>query len=264
MNRRLRLSDGGELAYSIEGQGEPLLLVAGLGGQASFWDRFASHCTDHRTVIRYDHRGCGLSSRCDQPYSVNTMAADLLELLRHLAITRSDMVGHSTGGAIAQRIALESPQHLNRIVLSATFARPCPWFRRLFEARLQVLELGGMPMYRAHSALFLNAPYWVAAHDEAMQRTLANSADQHPLDAEITRRRIKAILAHDTADSLDRIDHRCLVIVARDDIVTPVYHSEQIAQAIPDASLSVLPKGGHYLPVAEVERYAQVVLGFLR
>jgi aminoacrylate hydrolase len=263
MEKRFRLPDGGELAYRVEGSGKPLLLVAGLGGQASFWDRFAERCTPHRTVIRHDHRGCGHSSRCDQPYSVATMAADLLALMDHLGLAHADIVGHSTGGAIAQRIAIDAPKRLDRIVLSATFARPCAWFRRLFHARLQVLELGGMPMYRAHSALFLNAPYWIARHDDDLERSLAAAGDGHPLDAEITRRRIHAILAHDTVDSLAQIRHACQVIVARDDMVTPVYHSEQIAQAIPDASLVVLPQGGHYLAIAEVDRYAQAVLGFL-
>jgi len=261
MKHTLALEDGGHIAYEIIGDGPPLLLVSGLGGLASFWEEFARRCAPYFTVITHDHRGTGASSRCDRPYSIAGMADDVLALMAHLGVERPLYAGHSTGGAIGQYLAARKGVAFSRLVLSATFARPCAYFRRLFETRLQLLEAGGLAMYREHTALLLHPPYWLAGHGIPAS---APAAAPHPLDAEILRRRIAAVMAHDALDALCRIQCPTLVVAARDDIVTPDYHSRQLADEIPDAQLALLPRGGHYVPRTETDRYAGVVLDFLR
>jgi len=154
------LPDGGRLAYEEAGTGPPLLLVSGLGGLASFWRGFAQACSARFRVVTYDHRGVGRSSPLAGATSIADMAADLLALLDHLGIAATSLVGHSTGGAIAQHLAIHHPGRLSRLVLSATFARPCPYFQRLFEGRLEILDRLGLEAYRRHAALLLNAPAW--------------------------------------------------------------------------------------------------------
>jgi aminoacrylate hydrolase len=261
MKDTLALAGGGHIAYEVIGEGPPLLLVSGLGGLASFWGEFTRRCARHFTVITHDHRGTGASSRCDRPYSIDSMADDVLALMAHLGLERPLYAGHSTGGAIGQHLAARKGIAFSRLVLSATFARPCSYFRRLFESRLQLLEVGGLAMYREHTALLLHPPYWLATHDLP---DTALAATPHPLDAEILRRRIAAVMAHDALDALNRVQCPTLVVAARDDIVTPVYHSQQLADEIPDAELALLPRGGHYVPRTETDRYASVVLDFLR
>lgn len=259
MKGRLQLSDGGELAYQVIGDGPPLLLVSGLGGVASFWKPFAEVCASRYTVVLHDHRGTGASSRCLRPYSIASMADDVVELSAHLGLETPFYIGHSTGGAIGQHLAVTQKLDIQAMVLSATFARPCAYFRRLFSARLQVLQEMGLNAYREQSALLLYPPYWLASHpvDVSAQRP-------HAQDAEITRRRILAVLQHDELDQLATIQRPTLVIGARDDIVTPDYHSAELAQSIPNAELVLLPRGGHYLPHTDVERYRRHVLSFLK
>lgn len=278
MNETLELSDGGHLAYQVQGNGPPLLLVAGLGGMGNFWDDFARNCSDTFTVITYDHRGTGASSRCDRPYSIASMAEDVRALCDHLHIQNPFYIGHSTGGAIGQYLACHTTLNMRALVLSATFGRPCAYFRRLFEARLQILGHLGMKAYTRHSELFLYPPYWLAenpmddtAHTPSPQDTTAAPQDNsthpdsvHPLDAVITQRRIHAILAHDALDDLGQITCPTLVISARDDTVTPDYHSVQLAQGIPDAELILMARGGHFLPQTDAPRYLEHVLQFLR
>lgn len=265
MNSRLDLPDGGRLAYEVRGEGRPVMLVAGLGGAGAFWDGggFAQRCVAAGLqVILHDHRGTGASSRCDRPYSIASMAADVLALMDHLGIERAALAGHSTGGAIGQVLALETPERISRLVLSATWASGCAYFRRLFEARLEILERLGFAAYRRHAALVLNPPYWIAANDDALAAELQAVAE-HPLDQEITRRRIRAILAHDVLDRLAAIACPAHVVVAADDAVTPAYHSQALAQAIQGAGLHVLSRGGHLLNRAEPEEYAGAVIPFL-
>lgn len=259
MKSTLALADGGELAYETLGSGPPLLLVSGLGGVGSFWTAFAKACAPYFMVVLHDHRGTGASSRCDRPYSIAGMAQDVQVLCEHLGIERPSFVGHSTGGAIGQHLAANRMLDIRALVLSATFARPCGYFRRLFESRLQVLEHMGMAAYREQASLLLYPPYWLASHQPR-----AVDVKPHPLDAEITRRRIQAVLQHDMVDKLAHIRCPAQVIAARDDIVTPDYHSAQLAQGIMRAELTLLPRGGHYLPHTEPQAYGRHVLNFLR
>src|SRR5687767_15956212 len=114
------------------------MLVPGLGGQGSFWmSQVPAFSREFRTVV-HDHRGTGRSTHSCIEYSVEQMADDVLRLMDRLGIERAHLAGHSTGGAIGQVIALEHPERLASLVLSATWAGPDPYFRRLFEMRKDI------------------------------------------------------------------------------------------------------------------------------
>ena len=121
--------------YEEAGAGEPLLLVTGLGGLGSFWVKQMPYFARSHRVITHDHRGAGRSTHSPITYSIEQMATDTLRLMDALAIPSAHYVGHSTGGAIGQTIALREPQRLKSLVLSASWAGPDPYFRRLFASR---------------------------------------------------------------------------------------------------------------------------------
>jgi aminoacrylate hydrolase len=256
--QRLALPDGGTLAYGVHGAGPPLLLVPGLGGMASAWASVVPVLARRFTVILHDHRGTGMSSRCDRPYSIASIAADVRALMDRLAIDAAALVGHSTGGAVAQHLALHAPERLTRVVLSATWARSCAYMRRLFALRLQVLDRLGMAAYQELGELVLYPPWWLAAQPETPPR-----ADATPLDIEIIRRRIGAVLAHDTQDALSRIALPVLVITALDDAVVPAAHSDGLAHDIPGARLALLGDGGHLIARTCPDAYLAQVEPFL-
>lgn len=259
------LIGGGELAYAVQGEGPPLVLISGLGGLASFWSDFATVCAPHFNVITYDHRGVGRSSELDGPTSIAAMRDDLIGLLDHLGHASAAVLGHSTGGAIAQSLALAHPERISRLVLSATFARPCAYMRRLFAGRIELLEQLGIDAYRRHAVTLLNAPYWLDANDKTVEAELASAAGRSkPGDAAAVRQRMLAVLGHDADELLPAISCPTRVVVAADDIVTPAYLSQRLAAGIPQADLRVLARGGHYAMRAEPDAYRDEVLGFLR
>ena len=133
---RVSIGDA-EIHYEEAGQGPPLLLVPGLSGVGAFWSaQIAEFSRDFR-VITHDHRGAGQSTHSRIKYSVEQMAADVVRFMDALGIDRAHLVGHSTGGAIGQVLAQDHADRLASLVLSATWAGPDPYFRRLF-----VMELG--------------------------------------------------------------------------------------------------------------------------
>ncbi|HVG79716.1 MAG TPA: alpha/beta fold hydrolase [Patescibacteria group bacterium] len=252
-----------EIYYEESGQGEPLLLVPGLSGQGAFWSpQVADLSRDFRVVI-HDHRGAGQSTHSRITYSVEQMADDVLKLMDALRIETAHFVGHSTGGAIGQVIALDHPRRLRSLVLSATWAGPDPYFRRVFESRKEVLQTLGLEAYLRASALFLMPPAWVSANDRVLtEQHRAALAGAAPI--EVMTSRIDAIVRHDRRARLGEIRVPTLVIVAQDDMITPRFYSDELASRVPGAKLVVLDGGGHFAPVAAADSYNRAVGGFLR
>ena len=252
-----------DIYYEDKGQGPPLMLVPGLSGTGAFFiSQVPEFSRSFRTII-HDHRGAGRSSHSRITYSVEQMADDTLRLMDALGIESAHLVGHSTGGAIGQVIATEHPERLQSLVLSATWAGPDPYFRRMFESRKQTLLDSGVEAYLRASSLVQTTPRWVSENDEfltALHRVTADSCA--PVEVMVSR--IDAILGHDRRSQLLQIRVPTLVIVARDDMITPQFYSEELASAIPGAKLVVLEGGGHFSPVIYSAAYNAAVGGFLR
>lgn len=252
-----------EIYHEITGDGPPLLLVPGLNGAGAFWARQVPDFSRDFRVIVHDHRGAGASTHSRIRYSVEQMADDVLRLMDGLGIDSAHFVGHSTGGAIGQVIAQDHPGRLRSLVLSATWAGPDPYFRRLFESRRETLLACGVEAYLRASALMLAPPWWVRANDAALveqhRRTAAASAP-----VEVLTSRIDAIVRFDRRARLGEIRTPTLVVAAADDVITPRFYSEELADAIPGAKLVILEAGGHYVPNVQPDPYNAAVGGFLR
>jgi aminoacrylate hydrolase len=259
---KLAIGDA-ELYYEDTGGGEPLLLVPGLSGRGSFWvNQVSDFARDFRVVV-HDHRGTARSTHSRIRYSVEQMADDVLRLMDGLGIDSAHLVGHSTGGAIGQVLALDHARRVRSLVLSATWAGPDPYFQRLFESRKGVLLAQGPEAYVRASALFMAPPSWISAND-ALLTEQHRTARAESAPVEVTASRIDAILRHDRRARLGEIRVPTLVVVAQDDIITPRFYSEELASRVPGAKLVVLDGGGHAAPGISSGPYNSVVGAFLR
>src|SRR5260221_6669430 len=153
---------GGEIHYEVHGAGPPLLLISGLGGMAAYWRPQLPALTDRFRVITYDHRGTGQSAKSQGRYSVEQMTADAIGLLDGLGIPAAHVVGHSTGGAIGQMIALQHGRRLQSLVLVATWCRKDSFFDRAFEVRKETLANSGPAGYVPASDGVVHSPSGVA------------------------------------------------------------------------------------------------------
>jgi aminoacrylate hydrolase len=245
-----------------EGQGESLLFLTGLGGRADFWTPQFARVGQGRTCIAFDHRKTGDSMPSDVTTTVRALAEDALRLLDTLDIAATDIIGHSLGGAIAQHIAVHHPQRLKRLVLSASWCGPTPWFLALFALRKQVLRQCGPSAYLLQGNLLGNPPWWTFAHESQMmagiEARLATFAG-----VEIECERMDAVTAHDLRNRVGEITAKTLVICARDDGITPLGLSQELAESIPGAWLELLPTGSHFAPACMPDDWAAPVKAFL-
>jgi aminoacrylate hydrolase len=259
----IKTKDGAEIYCEIQGEGEPLLLVTGLGGNASFWAEQAARFAAKYRVITYDHRGAGRSTMSRISYSLEQMTDDALAVLDGLGIERANLVGHSTGGCIGQIIAIDHPQRLHSLVISSSWNKTDAYFSRLFGVRKRILEEGGPSTYVRCGTLFQYPPEWIAGNIAAIEAAETATLAAFP-PAEIIQSKIDAILRFDRTDGLHRIDVPTLVSVAADDLICPAYFSRALAAAIPGARLEIMAQGGHFCPRTKPDEYFRNVESFLQ
>ena len=251
-----------EIHYEEHGAGPPLMLVPGLGGGGAWWRHQVEAFSPHFRVIIHDHRGAGQSTHSRIEYSVDQMASDAILLMEGLGIEAAHYAGHSTGGAIGQTIAQDHPDRLLSLVLSATWAGPDAYFRRCFELRKEILRTLGTESYTRASMLMLMPPWWIAENDAEVEEQV-KSRSVYASPDEVIASRIDAIMAFDRRARLGEISHPTLVICARDDTVTPIHLSQELARGISGAELVTLERGGHFSPVILPQQFNGPVLEFL-
>ncbi len=242
------------IACQVVGDGPPVLFITGLGGRADYWRQQVSALEPRFTCVTYDHAGIGASERCDPPFSVSSWADEALELIDELGFERIAVVGHSTGGAIAQWLAAHRPERVRVLCLSGTWAAADARFRAIFTLRRRILADFDGQAYAELGAILTMPLVW----DEE-----AAISAKPPADPEVVLARIDALLAHDSTSWLDRIDAPTLVCGATDDLLVPPNHSRQLARLIPDARLAWFERGGHHFPQTRADAFNAQLVGFL-
>jgi aminoacrylate hydrolase len=244
------------LYYEDVGQGHPILFIPGFGGVGSFWKHQIDFFKRRFRVLTIDQRGAGASARSRQKYSLDQMSEDVRFVMDAARLDTTILVGHSTGGAIAQTLAVWCPERISGMLLSSTWCRPGNYFRRVFEFRRSLLEIGATDLFHKAGIFFRYPPSFAEAHDAAFE----GGGD---VDVEITIARIDAILRTDLGHLTDRINVPTLVVAAHDDCLIPQYMSDEVAQRIAGSRYTVLDQGGHFLPETRSGDYNALLDEFL-
>lgn len=260
-------SNGQQLYYEMHGDGEPLVLVMGIGYDSSLWKLQQVPALSKRfRVVIFDNRDAGRSSRAAHPYSIADMADDVAGLLDGLDIPHAHLLGLSMGGMIAQEFALRHADRLDRLVLSGVGAAP---------ARSAFDPIRIWSWARSHDdsgeAFVAQQFVWLFSssflrNDAAVKQTLALLASNPtPMTRDAYTRQAMAYLQHDALDRLGGIQVPTLVVGGEQDLLTPPWILQEVATAIPGAELRILRGHGssHLLPLERPAEFNQLVTDFL-
>lgn len=257
--------NGIDLYYNLQGsrENESLLLIAGFDSDSSTWAAMMPLLVKQYQVLRFDNRGVGQTEVTDSPYSIKQMAADAVALLDYLSISQAHVAGHSMGGQIAQELALAHPEKISSLILLSSWAKGDEKFNSLIELFGDLThELEGTLYQRVLLPwLFTDAFYSTSGTMEQLINLIENQP--FPPTRHGLYHQSRAILGSDTSDRLANIHCPTLVIVGKEDLLTPVRFSEQLAQGIPHAELAILEQGGHAFVVESASTVAKVMLDFL-
>jgi pimeloyl-ACP methyl ester carboxylesterase len=260
--------NGIRMHYETRGDGPAaVLLINGLGAPSVGWALQVMALAPHFRVITFDNRGVGESDLpADPVYTTAQLADDAAALLRQLQIDRAHVVGASMGGTIAQEMALRHPRLVRSLVLACTWVTADARFLHTIEAwaalahRVPVEERFRHVLYPwIFSPKFFEATQNI---ETAFQRALAYPHQSKP---EAIDRQARGILAWNgtRAKRLGDIKAPTLVLVGKDDILTPPSFAKEVAKGIKKSRLVVLP-GGHGFFLEEADLFNRTIVRFLK
>jgi 3-oxoadipate enol-lactonase len=255
------LGSGVRIAWEERGAGAPLLLIHGLGYGRWGWQPVVEPLAGSRRVVLFDNRGIGESDAPPGPYSAEEMAADAVAVLDAAGIDRAAVLGTSLGGMVAQRLAVDAPARVDRLVLACTTPGgeravpfPEPTVRLLAEA--PSLEPAVALRRFVENALAPDAPPELVERIFALR--LANPPDPAGWQAQAA-----AAAAFDGYDRLGEIAAPTLVLHGDADRVVDVRNAGILADKIPGARVELFAGCGHLFFWEQPLRFAAVVGEFL-
>jgi 3-oxoadipate enol-lactonase len=256
-------ANGQRLFYEVHGEGDPLVLVTGLGGDHLSWgEQLEAFSARYRTVV-FDNRDSGRSTECAEGYEVDDMARDTLALADELGLDGFHLLGVSLGGAVGQEVALAAPDRVRTLTLAMTWGGDGHWGR--VRGRLMANAALRTPPEEhveqlLHSCLseeLFEDPERVAYF---RQMVLENP---HPQSVEAFARQAQAVGRHEARDRLGRLSMPVHVIGAERDMMIAIWKSRELAELIPDAQLTVIEGGTHGVNLEQAEEFNRLVLDWL-
>jgi pimeloyl-ACP methyl ester carboxylesterase len=254
---------GVDFFYDIKGKGEPLLLISGFTCDHSYWSVLLPLLTSQYQVILLDNRGVGKSSAPNNPYTIQELAHDAGALLEHLGIDKVHVAGHSMGGQIAQELVLAYPHKVKSLILLSSLAKGDERFKSIVET------WGELPKHidkRLYQKILLSWSFsdTFYANSEIIEQ-LIEWAIHYPFAPQTHSIYLQsqAIISCDTTNRLHNILCPTLVLVSKQDILTPIKFSEELAQGIPHAKLAILDCGGHGFMIESPQIVGTAMLDFL-
>ena len=241
-------SDGVDIAFLDEGEGDPVLLIHGFASNArvnwvdTHWVR--TLLDDGRRVIAIDNRGHGASEKLYEPeaYGAPVMADDAARLLEHLGIPEADVIGYSMGARIAAFLAIRYPDRVRSVVFGGLAAN-------------MIRGVGGAePIAQALEADSIDSV------QDPMPRSFRAFAEATGIDLRALAACMRSSRQKITEEELGRIGVPVLVVVGGSDDIAG--SPEPLVAAIPGARALVIPGRDHMKTVGD-KTFKKGVLEFL-
>ena len=270
--RFCRSADGTGLAFAVSGEGPPIVKIANVmthlerDSQGPIWRHWIREFSSGRQLLRYDHRGGGLSDR-RAPITFEAEIADVEAVVDAAGFDRFDLLGLSVGASVAVAFAVRHPERVRKLVLLGGF--PCGW------------KVSASPQHvaRRQAMLTLTRDGWDVDNPAFRQMFTSlflpdGSPEQQSWFTEMQRLTIGAeeLAAYqlvgaecDVRPLLPQLAAPTLVAHCRDDAMVPFEAGRALAAGIPGARFLALEGRNHVLLEEDAAwaRFVETVRAFL-
>ena len=261
---------GGEpgIAYQLRGtlhrRRQWLTLIQGVGFDSSGWGPVLRKLQRHFRLVVIDNRGTGRSDMPTGSVKIAGMAQDVVSVLDDAGIRRSNVLGASLGGMVAQELAVLHPDRVSHLVLACTtpgwpFAFPMPARSALLMAAIRSMDAETALRQLVETAL---SPQTLKHHPELVERLVAHHRSR-PVDRRAWSAQAKAGALYAGRLTQARIKASTLIVHGGEDTVVDPRNAKLLADRIPRAELVIFPELGHLLFWEDPERFASAVTAFL-
>jgi 3-oxoadipate enol-lactonase len=251
--------------YEEHGDGDPVLLINGLGADHSAWDLQTTYFREHFRVIVFDNPGVGQTVGPRGPYTSALFADVAAELLRFLGLERAHVVGASMGGLIAQQVAVRHAGLVRSLTLHCSWWRADRYTRALIRSWQSYARVA-TPLDLARQIwLWVFTPGFFEERPESIAELERQvEANPHPQSAEAFSDQAEACIGHDALEEIASVEAPTLIAVGDGDILTPPSHSFELKARMPRALLHVWRSMGH-APFWEIpDEFNELTYSFLR
>lgn len=254
-------NSGVKIYWEELGDGDPLLLIMGLGYTHDMWNRTLPIVSQQYRTISFDNRGVGRSDVPPGPYPIPVMAADAAAVMDAAGVDRAHVFGISMGGMIAQEFALQYPDRVRSLILGCT-SHGGP------EAVLADAEVISTLMARgtmsAEDGIRAMIPfiYDPSTPRDRVEEDLAIRRRTFPT-AEAYFAQVQGIFAHDSLSRLSQLKAPTLVIHGESDRLVPPENGRRLARLIEGARLVMIANASHIFPTDQPDISHRAILSFL-
>jgi pimeloyl-ACP methyl ester carboxylesterase len=246
--------------FEETGEGEPLLLIAGIASDSASWGPLLPLLPGRRLIL-IDNRGSG-QSKVDGPIEVKEMVDDCAALLDHLKLAAVDVVGHSLGGHIGLWLAAKHPASVKRLVTMTTGTIPASkrmLFRdmaRLYSTMVPQDWFRLLYQWLFSEPFFANEAVVVAAADSSTNYVYRQGPDDFA----------RQVAAIDRIPALDLSKIRCpvLALSAGLDLLASAGAVEELHRAVPNVTFGSILRAAHSIHWEKPAETARAITEFLR
>jgi 3-oxoadipate enol-lactonase len=257
----IRASGAIQSAFSVEGSGPPLILIHGIGASRHSWDGLIRHLRSEFRCISYDLRGHGLSPRPTPPYTLDDLVEDLEALRRELHLERAHVAGHSLGGMIGPAYARRYPDRVLSVGLYSTAAFRTMDDRAKVRGVVAAMRSKGIPQVLETLKERWFTPEFAARAPEVVERRMRQVIDT---DRDVFLSVFDIYAETEMAPWIHEVRHPSLVLTGENDAGCSPRLNRQLAEALPQARLVILPQLRHAILLEAPQAVALPVLAFLR
>ena len=248
-----------EIYYEMMGQGDPLLLIHGLGSSSQDWEMQLPEFSSHFQVISIDLRGHGRSGKPPGPYSVPLLAEDTARLISELGLESVHILGISLGGMVAFQLTLDHPELVRSLVIvnsvpeliAHNFKDRIDYWKRLLIVRLFGLEKMGQVL----AERFFIEPKHKDLREIFIQRWAENYKPSYLAS-------LKAAFGWSVVGRLGEILAPTLVVGADGDYFSNA-EKERYTRLMPNAELVIVEDSRHALPAEKPAEFNRIIVDFL-
>lgn len=271
--------DSLQINYVEAGKGETIIMIHGLGGNASHWKRNIETLSQKFRCIAVDLPGYGRSSTAERTDAANQLDfyADVIASLLHkLKIPTAFVMGHSMGGQVSMILALKYPSLVNKLVLVAPAG-----LETFTDAEANILTgYATAAFYMAQDSAAITQSYRAnffrmtdAAELLIKERISLKQCVEFEAYCRQVSMGVKGMLAHPVTEELQKISQPVLVLFGEQDALIPnkflhpsltVSAVAAMAKSIRGSSIRMIPEAGHLLQYEKPEVLNEAVTNFLR
>ncbi|MFX0004127.1 MAG: alpha/beta fold hydrolase [Promethearchaeota archaeon] len=249
--------------YEIHGEGFPLIMILGLSCDVNWWtpEIIDAMAKNFNTII-FDNRGVGRTDKPEINYSIKMFAEDTIGLMDALKIEKAHTLGFSLGGFIAQEIALNYPDRVEKLVLCGTHAAGTKHLIASDEAMDFILNPPEDPKEYVNEfipLLFTKAyiesnPDFIESYKQRMLKI--------PFNLDLYRRQLQGSIFK-TARRAKKIITPTLILQGKHDIIIPPENAEILKKEIHDSKVIMFENAAHFLFQPDPEGVVNVITEFL-